>query len=91
MSFIKNWQKVKKITKMISRIHKFREVVVAELVGPLVLLLKVEYPDTMCHLQEVQSMKYSCQKSFISRGKLTSNLRKIQTIQAQVKHKKGNN
>lgn len=48
--FIKNWQKVKKITNMISRIHKFREVVVAELVVHLVLLLKVEYPDTMCHL-----------------------------------------
>lgn len=50
MFFIKNWQKVKKITNMISRIHKFREVVVAELVVHLVLLLKVEYPDTMCHL-----------------------------------------
>lgn len=48
--FIKNWQKVKKITNMISRIHKFREVVVAELVAHLVLLLKVEYPDTVCHL-----------------------------------------
>lgn len=48
--FIKNWQKVKRTTKMISRIHKFREAVVAELVVYLVLLLKVVYPDITCHL-----------------------------------------
>lgn len=81
--FIKRWQEVKKITKVISRIPEFREVVcTCETHGTFNSLITKSRlsrcnmsPDVT--LYEVLSMEYSCQKVSSEGGKLTSKLQGI--------------